>query len=79
MFQLVKDVDEFAAGEAAKQQTIVVAVLRRTATGTITSTLAVVRAGATDQPAGSVAAALEGNSDLLGTHRDTAKARLAMA
>ena len=45
---------------------------------TITPAFAMVRARATNQPAGSVAAPLKCNSNLLGAHRDTAKARLAI-
>ena len=73
MFQLVKDVDEFAAREAAKQQPIVITIRDRQRGESITATLAVVRTGAANQPAIAVAAPLEGNSNLICAHRDTAK------
>ena len=78
MFQLVEDVDEVTTREAAKQQPVVITIRDGQRRESITSTLAVVGAGAANQPAIAIAAALEGNSDLICTHRDTAKARLAM-
>jgi len=77
-FQLGKDVDEFAAREAAKEQTMIVAVLHGKRRRHIAPTFAVVRARAADQPTGPVAAPPKGDSNFLSAHRDTAKARLAM-
>ncbi len=77
MFQLIQDVYEVAAGEAAEQYPPFVAVRNRERGAAVSTSLSMIRTGATHKPAGTVAAPTEGNSNLLGTHRDTAKASAA--
>jgi hypothetical protein len=78
MFQFIEDVDELAAGETTQQQATIVTVCNRQRGRSVAAALAVVRAGTANQPSVAVAATLKGNANLIGAHRDTEKARLAM-
>ena len=77
MLQLIQDVDELAAREAAQQQPAVITIRDGQRRESIASALAMIGTGAANQPAIAVAAALERSSNMICTHRDTAKARCA--